>query len=109
MWEDEVAMSVADYVPHQDVTRLSVWEVRDFAFNPKRNSRVRRKVIKREMVRATYGKVPIGFWESVVAHGTQIEHGYFVADVEGQIRLYCSRLQSKATFLSRIVDHISRV
>lgn len=109
MRQDEVVMSIADYVPHQDVTRLSVWEVRNFAFNPKRNSRVRRKVIKREMVRATYGKVPVGFWENVVAHGTQIEPSYYVADVEGQMRLYCSRLESKAAFLRRIVDHISRV
>lgn len=102
-------MLIADYIPHQDVTRLSVWEVRNFAFNPKRNDRVRRKVIKREMLRATYGKVPVGFWESVVAHGAEIERGYFVVDVEGQTRLYCSRLESKAAFLRRIVDHISRM
>ena len=102
-------MPIADYVPHQDVSRLSVWEVRNFAFNPKRNSRVRRKVIKREMVRATYGKVPFGFWESVVAEGTEIEPGYFVVDVEGQMRLYCSRLESKAAFLRRWVEVSSRM
>lgn len=97
-------MSVADYISGLDVSRLSVWEVRDFAFNPKRNSRLRRKVIKREMARATYGKVPFGFWESVVADGAEIERGYFVVDVEGQIRLYCSRLESKAAFLRRWVE-----
>lgn len=101
-------MSIADYVPHQDVSRLSVWEVRDFAFNPKRNSRLRRKVIKREVVRATYGKVPFGFWDSVLAHGTEIEPGYHVVDVEGQIRLYGFHLESKADFLRRWVDVTSR-
>lgn len=107
MWKDESRMSIADYTPHLDVTRLSVWEVRGFSDNPKRNNRVRRKVIKKAMARATYGKVPVGFWENVVAHGFEIEPRYIVVDVEGQTRLYCSRLQPKAAFLRRIVDCIS--
>ena len=101
MWKNKIAMSIADYIPDQDVSRLSVWEAKNFAFNPKRNRRLRRKIIKRYMLGATYTKVPFGFWESVVSDGEQIEPGYYVVDVADQIRLYCCRLESKASFLSR--------
>lgn len=98
-------MHVRDYTtPLGDITRCSLWECRDFAWNPKQGARIFKKVVKRSLARAQYVKVPIWFWEDIHANGMVIRPGLYLVEVSGQYRLYCSDLQSRAAFLKGIVD-----
>lgn len=82
-------------------SRLSVFEVRGFTDNPKRNLRIQRKLFKKAMVDANYVKVSFDFWDVVRATGRKIEHNGYVVAVESEVRLYSLRLQTRVAFMAR--------
>lgn len=108
MWESEIAVLVTDYTPPGDVTRCSIWECRDFAWNPKQSARLLKKVIKRSLASAQYVKVPIGFWEDVYKHAKVLRPELYLVEVSGEFRLYCTDFESKAAFLKRFIDVADR-
>lgn len=101
-------MLVTDYSPPGDVTRCSLWECRDFAWNPKQGTRLLKKVIKRSIARAQYVKVPIGFWEDVYEHAKVLRPGLYLVEVSGEFRLYSTSFESRAAFLKKFVDCVDR-
>lgn len=82
-------------------SRLSVFEVRGFIDNPKRNLRIQRKLFKKAMLNADYVKLTFDFWDVVRATGREIEHNAYIVSVEHEVRLYSFRLQTHAAFLAR--------